>query len=97
MTHNRESYETLSLLSPICDISSSLPLGKSHRLLPKVHSPSAHPSHFLPEATGLARCDPILSSYRFQQVTARFNGSGLLVDTAPLIIDRFVGFVQHHS
>src|SRR5437588_7931570 len=47
MPYNRESYETISSLSQICDISSSLPLGESLRLLPKVHSPSAYPSHFL--------------------------------------------------
>src|SRR5205807_3675107 len=63
MTHNRESYETLSSLSQIRDISSSLPLGESLRLFPKVRSPSAYPSHFLPQATGLARCEPIFLSY----------------------------------
>src|SRR5437588_8745814 len=68
MTHNRESYETLSSLSQIRDISSSLPLGESLRLFPKVRRPSAYPSHFLPEAACLALCEPILSSYRFQQV-----------------------------
>src|SRR5437868_2410659 len=95
MTHNRELCETISSLSQIRDISSSLPLGESLRLLPKVHSPSAYLPHFFPQFSGLRCLEPVLSSYRFQQNTADFDCPGLLIYDVPLVGDRFVGFVQH--
>src|SRR5437588_3478319 len=52
MTHNCESYETLSSLSQICDISSSLPLGESHRLISQGPKPFCPSSSFPSSARG---------------------------------------------